>query len=113
MSDESMESTWEIFQKELQKMKDFPTVQEVLKATQATAPDGWIVSYEYSNEIGVHHPSLSDDQFISFGDVNGHFSFNDCLDVCGSFEELTSADEIAASFWQQVAKIYPDLIKGE
>jgi hypothetical protein len=48
-----------------------------------------------------------------FGDLNGYFAFNDCLDVCGDMEGITNADEIAKSFWQQISEIYPNLIKGE
>ena len=92
---------------------EMATVEEVLKATQATAPEGWIVSHEYPNHIGVTHPSLTEDEFISFGDVNYDFGFNDCLNVCGDMKDLTDADEIAESFWQQIAEIYPNLVKGE
>jgi hypothetical protein len=89
------------------------TVQEVLSATQETAPEGWTVSHEYPDCVGVTHSTLTNDEFIMFGDVNGYFAFNDCLDVCGDMEELTDAKEIASSFWQQIAKIYPNLVKGE
>ena len=115
MSDETMASTWEIFQQELQNMKDYPSVQEVLTATQETAPVGWIVTAEYPDSIGVTHNKLTDDQFIMFGDINGYYAFNDCWNngANGTMENLTDAAEIAASFWQQIAAIYPDLIKGE
>ena len=89
------------------------TVQEVLRATQETAPEGWTVSHEYPDCVGVTHSTLTNDEFIMFGDVNGYFAFNDCLDVCGDMEELTDAEEIAKSFWQQIAVIYPNLVKGE
>jgi hypothetical protein len=90
----------------------YPTVEQVLKATQDLAPKGWIVSPEYPDQIGVHHPTLTDDQFISFGDVNGYFTFNDAFsDGCGgSMEGITAAVEIAISFWQQVSTFYPNLI---
>ena len=109
MEKETMQSTWGKFQQELQEMKDFPSVDEVLKATQETAPKGWIVTAEYPDQIGVTHPTFSDDQHISFGDINGHFAFNDVFadGVCGSMEDLTDAQDIAASFWQQIAEIYP------
>jgi hypothetical protein len=115
MKDETIESTWGIFQKELQDMKDYPSVEAVLNATHELAPEGWIVTDEYPNQIGVHHPTLTDDQFISFGDVNGYFAFNDAFNdgANGSMEDLTDAQDIAESFWQQIAKIYPDLVKGE
>jgi hypothetical protein len=115
MEKETMQSTWGKFQQELQEMKDFPSVDEVLKATQETAPVGWIVTEEYPEQIGVHHPTLTDDQFISFGDVNGYFAFNDAFSdgANGAMENLTDAQEIAESFWNQIAEIYPDLIKGE
>jgi len=110
-----MESTWDIFQKELQDMKDYPTVNEVLIATQETAPEGWTVTAEYPDSVGITHPTLTDDQFIMFGDVNGYFAFNDAFNsgANGAMENLTDADEIANNFWQQIAKIYPDLVKGE
>ena len=92
---------------------EMATVEEVLNATQETAPEGWTVSHEYPDCVGVTHNQLTEDQFIMFGDVNGYFAFNDCLDVCGDMENLTDADEIAESFWQQIAEIYPDLVKGE
>ena len=94
---------------------EMATVEEVLNATQETAPDGWTVSHEYPDTIGVTHTSFTDEQFISFGDVNYDFGFNDVFasDVCGSMEGLTDAQEIAESFWQQIAEIYPELIKGE
>ena len=88
------------------------TVAQVLKETEETAPDGWIVSHEYPDQIGVTHPSFTDDQFISFGDINYDFGFNDVFasEVCGSMEGLTDAKEIAKSFWDQVAGIYPNLM---
>jgi hypothetical protein len=90
---------------------NYPTVEAVLNATHELAPEGWIVTDEYPNQIGVHHPSLTDDQFISFGDVNGYFAFNDAFSSgCnGSMEGLTAAAEIAATFWVQVGKHYPEL----
>jgi hypothetical protein len=95
--------------------KKMATVKEVLEVTEKLAPKGWIVTYEYPDQIGVTHPTLTDDQFISFGDINGDFGFNDVFaaDVCGSMEGLTDAADIAASFWLQVGKCYPDLVKGE
>ena len=87
------------------------TVYEVLEATEYLAPEGWTVNHEYPDQIGVHHPTLTDDQFISFGDVNGYFSFNDAYsNGCGgSMEGLTAASEIAATFWVEVGKHYPEL----
>jgi hypothetical protein len=92
---------------------EMATVEDVLIATQETAPEGWTVSAEYPEQIGIHHSSLTDDEFIMFGDTNGFFMFNDANAVCGDMEELTDAEEIAASLWQQIAAIYPNLIKGE
>jgi hypothetical protein len=92
---------------------EMATVEAVLNATQETAPEGWTVSHEYPDCVGVSHPTFTNDEFIMFGDVNGFFAFNDCLNVCGDMEELTDAQEIAKSFWQQIAKIYPNLVKGE
>ena len=94
---------------------EMATVVEVLKEVEDLAPEGWTVNHEYPNYIGVNHPTFTDDQFISLGDINGDFGFNDVFaaDVCGSMEGLTDAAEIAASFWQQVGEHYPDLVKGE
>ena len=94
---------------------EMATVAEVLKETQDLAPANWIVTHEYPDTVGVTHPTFTDEQFISFGDINGDFGFNDVFaaDVCGSMEGLTDAAEIAASFWQQVGEHYPDLVKGE
>jgi hypothetical protein len=94
---------------------EMATVDEVLNATDDLAPEGWTVNHEYPDSVGVTHPTLTDDQFIMFGDVNGYFAFNDvnAADVCGSMENLTDAKEIAANFWQQIAEIYPNLVKGE
>ncbi len=93
--------------------KQYPSVENVLNATQQLAPKGWIVTAEYPDQIGVSHPELTDDQFISFGDINGYFSFNDAFsDGCGgSMEDLTDYVEIASDFWLQVAKYYPELVK--
>jgi len=93
--------------------KKMATVTEVLEVTEKLAPKGWIVTYEYPDQIGVTHPTFSDDQFISFGDINGDFGFNDvyAADVCGSMEGMTAAAEIAASFWVQVGKHYPELME--
>jgi hypothetical protein len=89
----------------------YPTVEQVLKATQHLAPKGWTVTAEYPDSVGVHHPTLTDEQFIMLGDINGHFSFNDvpATDVCGSMEGITAPAEIAATFWVEVGKHYPEL----
>lgn len=94
---------------------EIASVEAVLNATQELAPEGWTISHEYPNSIGVTHKTFYDSQFIMFGDVNCDFGFNDEFadDVCGHMEGLTSAKEIAESFWQQIAKIYPNLVKGE
>jgi hypothetical protein len=91
----------------------YPTPEQVRIETEKLAPVGWVVTYEWPDQIGVHHPTLTDDEFISFGDVNGHFSFNDVYadPICGYMEGLTDPKEIAESFWQQLAKFYPDLLK--
>ena len=93
----------------------YPSVEQVLKATQDLAPKGWEVTYEWPDQIGVYHPTLTNDQFIFFGDINGFFTFNDAFsDGCGGYMEgLTDPKEIAESFWQQVSTFYPNLIKGE
>lgn len=89
----------------------YPSVKKVLKATQHLAPKGWIVTAEYPDQIGVHHSDLTDEQFISFGDINGFYSFNDAFsDGCGgSMEGITAPAEIAAIFWVEVGKHYPEL----
>ena len=94
---------------------EMASVADVLKETKELAPANWIVTYEYPDTVGVTHPTFTDDQFISFGDVNYHFGFNDVFadNVCGSMEGLTDAKEIAANFWQRIAQIYPNLVKGE
>jgi hypothetical protein len=96
-------------------MEKMATVEQVLKATKETAPIGWVVTAEYPDQIGVSHPSFTNDEFISFGDINGDFSFNDSYTkgVCGYMQNLTNAKEIAASFWKQLAYFYPELLKGE
>lgn len=96
-------------------MQTMPTVLQVLKETQETAPVGWVVSYEYPNDIGVNHPTFTNDEFIFFGNINGDFSFNDSFSkgVCGYMANLTDPKEIAASFWKQLAYFYPELLKGE
>jgi hypothetical protein len=91
--------------------KKMATVYEVLELTEKLAPKGWTVNHEFPNSVGVHHPTLTDDQFIMLGDVNGYFSFNDvpATTVCGSMENMTAAAEIAATFWVEVGKHYPEL----
>jgi hypothetical protein len=89
----------------------YPTVEQVLKSTQHLAPKGWEVTYEWPDQIGVTHPTLTNDQFISFGDINGFFTFNDAFsEGCGgSMEGITAPAEIAATFWVEVGKHYPEL----
>ena len=91
----------------------YPTPEQVRKETAKLAPKGWTVSHEYPDQIGVTHQSLDDFQFISFGNVNGHFSFNDVYadPICGSMESLTDPKEIAESFWKQLGEFYPELIR--
>jgi hypothetical protein len=88
----------------------YPSYEEMQKALEQTAPEGWIVSDEY-HFIGVNHPSLTNEQFISFGDVNGYFGFNDTNadTVCGYMEGITDPAEIAKSFWDQLKEFYPEL----
>lgn len=96
-------------------MTAYPMPEEVGVAITKTAPVGWVISYEYPDFIGVNHPTFDGEQFILVGDVNGHFGFNDCPAdvVCGDMEGLTDPKEIAESFWQQISKHYPELVKGE
>jgi len=91
----------------------YPTVSEVLPFVEATAPNGWVISYEYPNDIGVDHPSFNDEQMIFLGDVNGFFGFNDQSDTDfnGYMEGITNPEEITKSFWGQIAKFYPELFK--
>jgi hypothetical protein len=95
-------------------MSEYPMPEQVGIEIKKTAPFGWIISYEYPDFIGVNHPTFTDEQFILVGDVNEHFGFNDqpADIVCGSMEDLTDAKEIAVSFWQQLNKHYPNLMKG-
>lgn len=96
-------------------MEKYPMPEQVRAEIKKVAPVGWIISYEYPDFIGVNHPTFTNDQFILVGDVNEHYGFNDhpADVVCGSMEGLTDAADIAASFWLQVGKFYPDLVKGE
>jgi hypothetical protein len=87
----------------------YPTVTQVFE--KMVPPEGWQVSYEYPNQIGITHDSFNDDQFIMLGDINDHFSFNDCLNVNGSMEFITDPLMIAESLWAQLADVYPELIK--
>jgi hypothetical protein len=91
----------------------YPTVSEVLPFVEATAPNNWAITYEFPNDIGVDHPSFNDTQMIFLGDVNGFFGFNDQsdMDLNGYMEEITNPEEIAKSFWDQMAKLYPKLFK--
>jgi hypothetical protein len=91
----------------------YPTVSEVLPFVEATAPNNWVITYEFPNDIGVDHPSFNDTQMIFLGDVNGFFGFNDQsdMDLNGYMEEITNPEEIAKSFWGQIAELYPQLIE--
>lgn len=93
----------------------YPTPEQVRIATKESAPEGWTISAEYPDFIGVNHPTFTDEQFVFIGDVNEHFGFNDqpADVVCGDMEGLTDPKEIAASFWRQLAAFYPELLKGE
>lgn len=90
-----------------------PTVAEVLGEIETTAPKNWWVSLEYPNFIAVSHQTFNDEQLIALGDVNGFFSFNDAKadPVLGDMENLTDAEEIAISFWQQIGTFYPELME--
>ena len=91
----------------------YPTPEQVRIAITKTAPVGWVISQEWPDFIGVNHPSFTDEQFVFVGDVNEHFGFNDqpANVICGDMEGLTDPQEIAAEFWRQLAKFYPDLVK--
>ena len=91
----------------------YPNVIDVLPLIEATAPNGWAITYEYPNDIGIDHPSFNDDQMIFLGDVNGFFGFNDQSDTDfnGYMEGITNPEEIAKSFWGQITKFYPKLFE--
>lgn len=91
---------------------NYPTPEVMLNKLQETAPTGWIVSDEY-HFIGVNHSALTQDQFIAFGNVNGHYGFNDenADTVCGDMENIYNSGEIAQSFWFQLSEFYPELFK--
>ena len=105
---------------EIEKFQEFgcpnckPTLADVLGELETTAPKDWWVSIEYPNFIAVSHPTFNDEQMIALGDINGFYSFNDAKanPVVGDMKDLTDAQEIAVSFWQQISAIYPDLMKG-
>ena len=90
----------------------YPTREEMFIKLEETALNGWLISDEY-HFIGVDHPTFTEEQFISFGDVNGHFGFNDVFadPICGDMEGITNPNEIAKNFWFQVKEFYPELFK--
>lgn len=94
-------------------MNTYPNYEQMINALQESAPKGWIVSDEY-HFIGVNHPALTDEQFISFGNVNGCFGFNDTNadTVCGDMENIYEPAEIAKDFWGQLKEFYPALFGG-
>jgi hypothetical protein len=93
-------------------MTEYPNYEEMMKALEESAPEGWTISDEY-HFIGVTHPSLTNEQAISFGDVNGCFGFNDTNadTVCGDMENIYEPALIAKSFWAQIKEFYPELFK--
>lgn len=92
----------------------YPTREEMLIKLEETAPKGWLVNDEY-HFVSVDHPSLTEEQMIAFGNVNGCFGFNDTNadTVCGDMEGITNPNEIAQNFWDQVKEFYPELFKEE
>lgn len=95
---------------------EYPNKQDVLNVfgeLEATAPKGWTLSIEYPDFIAVSHPTFNDEQLIALGDQNGFFMFNDAKanPVLGDMKGLTDAEEIAASFWQQIGAFYPELME--
>jgi hypothetical protein len=98
---------------EVKMSKEMPSLTDVLGELETTAPENWWVSLEYNNYIAIVHPTFNDEQLIALGDMEGYFSFNDAIGnpVCGDMKGLTDAEEIAISFWQEVGKVYPDLIE--
>jgi hypothetical protein len=87
----------------------YPKVSDVFEVVKNTAPSSWVVSYEYPDDIGVKHPTLTNDNFILLGDVNGYFAWNDSVGTGDQLENIYEVTEIASTFWEQVSKIYPDL----
>jgi hypothetical protein len=90
----------------------YPKLNEMHLKLEETAPKGWKIS-EGFHFISVEHPSLTEEQFIAFGNANGCFGFNDLNadTVCGDMEEIYNPDEIAYEFWFQVKEFYPELFK--
>jgi len=90
----------------------YPTLDEMYLKLKETAPDRWSVLDDF-HFISVYHYELSEEQFISFGNVNGHFGFNDVFadPICGDMEGIYNPDEIAKNFWFQVKEFYPELFK--
>ena len=93
---------------------EYPAVEIVLNEMQKNTPEGWKVTHEYPDNIGVCCDSFtSDSHFIMLGDTNGFYLFNDEMgEVVGDMEKITNPAEIVASFWEQLKKFYPDLLKG-
>jgi hypothetical protein len=93
--------------------KEMPSLTDVLGELETTAPKDWWVSLEYPDFIAIVHPTFNDEQLIALGTINGYFSFNDSLanPICGDMKDLTDAEEIAISFWQEIGKVYPDLME--
>ena len=91
---------------------EYPTYEEMIKALEESAPEGWTINDDY-HFIGVDHFLLTDEQYISFGNVNGCFGFNDTPadKVCGDMENIYEPAKIAESFWGQLKEFYPELFK--
>ena len=97
------------------KEEKYPNAGEVLKELRETLFPFWRVELEYGDWVSVSHRAfISDDQTIAFGTVNGYWAFNDTNadEVTGGMEGIYDPKEIVRSFWSQVSKFYPELLKG-
>ena len=93
--------------------KKYPSVKTVYDLMTDDAPAFWAISYEYPDTIGVRHPSFVNDyQFINFGDINGFFAWDSGANDYGDMEGITDAGQIVNLFWQQIKKLYPELLKN-
>lgn len=90
----------------------YPAVTRVLPYVKEHAPKGFVITYEYPNDIGVWHKNWKrDEQMIFLGDVNGYYAFNDQFadEVSDSIgENFKDPEEIAKRFWELLTAYYPN-----
>lgn len=92
---------------------NYPNAGEVLKELRENTPAYWRVELEYPAWISVTHSSfISDTQDISLGNSDSFWGWNDQLQHGDNMEGVTDTAEIVRLFWEQVAEIYPELLKG-